>query len=65
MKIKEQNGELFPEDKILDWFTQVCLAIKHIRDSKILHRDIKSQNIFLKNGQIKLGDFGIAKCLDL
>ena len=65
MKIKEQNGELFPEDKILDWFTQVCLAIKHIHDRKILHRDIKSQNIFLmKNGQVKLGDFGIAKCLD-
>ena len=65
MKIKEQNGVLFPEDKILDWFTQVCLAIKHIHDRKILHRDIKSQNIFLtKNGQVKLGDFGIAKCLN-
>ena len=65
MKIKEQNGKFFPENKILDWFTQVCLAIKHIHDRKILHRDIKSQNIFLmKNGQIKLGDFGIAKCLN-
>ena len=65
MKIKEQNGKFFPEDKILDWFTQVCLAIKHIHDRRILHRDIKSQNIFLmKNGQVKLGDFGIAKCLD-
>ena len=65
MKIKAQNGNLFPEDKILDWFTQVCLAIKHIHDRKILHRDIKSQNIFLmKDGKVKLGDFGIAKCLD-
>ena len=65
MKIKAQNGILFPEDKILDWFTQVCLAIKHIHDRKILHRDIKSQNIFLmKDGKVKLGDFGIAKCLD-
>ena len=65
MKIKEQRGKFFPEDKILDWFTQVCLAIKHIHDRRILHRDIKSQNIFLmKNGQVKLGDFGIAKCLN-
>ena len=65
MKIKAQNGVLFDENTILDWFTQVCLAIKHIHDRKILHRDIKSQNIFLmKNGQVKLGDFGIAKCLD-
>ena len=65
MKIREQEGKFFDENKILDWFTQVCLAIKHIHDRKILHRDIKSQNIFLmKNGQIKLGDFGIAKCLN-
>ena len=65
MKIKQQKGRFFPEDKVLDWFTQVCLAIKHIHDRKILHRDIKSQNIFLmKNGQVKLGDFGIAKCFN-
>lgn len=48
----------------MDWFTQICLALKHIHDKKILHRDLKSQNIFLtKNGLVKLGDFGIAKCL--
>jgi NIMA (never in mitosis gene a)-related kinase len=44
---------------------QICLAIKHIHDKKILHRDLKSQNVFLtKNGLVKLGDFGIAKCLN-
>ena len=64
-KIKAQKGKLFDENQIIDWFTQICLAIKHIHDRKILHRDIKSQNIFLtKNGIVKLGDFGIAKCLN-
>ncbi len=54
----------FPESQILDWFTQICLALKHIHDRKILHRDLKSQNLFLtKSNTIKLGDFGIAKCL--
>lgn len=53
------------EPQILDWFTQICLAIKHIHDKKILHRDLKSGNIFLTTeGKIKLGDFGIAKCLN-
>ncbi len=64
-KIKAQKGKLFSEHQILDWFTQICLAIKHIHDKKILHRDLKSQNVFLnKNGIIKLGDFGISKCLE-
>jgi len=52
------------EDELLTWFTQICLALKYIHDKKILHRDLKSQNIFLtKQGMIKLGDFGIARVL--
>lgn len=43
----------------------MCLAIKHVHDRKIIHRDIKGQNIFLTKGNmIKLGDFGIAKILN-
>ena len=63
-KIKERknkNGN-FTESEILDYFTQICLAIRHIHEKKIIHRDLKSGNIFLmKNGFVKLGDFGIAK----
>jgi len=61
-KIKEQKkaGKLWPEDQILDWFVQICLSVKHIHDKKILHRDLKSQNIFMTSGlDIKMGDFGI------
>jgi NIMA (never in mitosis gene a)-related kinase len=56
--------EYFSEEQILSWFTQICLALKHIHDRKILHRDLKSQNIFLtKRDFVKLGDFGIARVL--
>ncbi|XP_051729930.1 serine/threonine-protein kinase Nek1 isoform X2 [Ctenopharyngodon idella] len=64
-KINNQRGTLFPEEQILDWFVQICLALKHVHDRKILHRDIKSQNIFLtKDGTVQLGDFGIARVLN-
>uniref|UniRef100_A0A9J7WWX5 non-specific serine/threonine protein kinase n=1 Tax=Cyprinus carpio carpio TaxID=630221 RepID=A0A9J7WWX5_CYPCA len=64
-KINNQRGTLFPEEQILDWLVQICLALKHVHDRKILHRDIKSQNIFLtKDGTIQLGDFGIARVLN-
>ncbi|XP_032874184.1 serine/threonine-protein kinase Nek1 isoform X3 [Amblyraja radiata] len=64
-RINTQKGILFPEEKILDWFVQICLALKHVHDRKILHRDIKSQNIFLtKDGTVQLGDFGIARVLN-
>jgi serine/threonine protein kinase len=35
-----------------------------LHSKQILHRDIKTQNIFIKNGVLKLGDFGISKALD-
>uniref|UniRef100_H3DJX8 non-specific serine/threonine protein kinase n=1 Tax=Tetraodon nigroviridis TaxID=99883 RepID=H3DJX8_TETNG len=64
-KINSQRGVLFSEDQILNWFVQICLALKHVHDRKILHRDIKSQNIFLtKDGTVQLGDFGIARVLN-
>ncbi|EGR30764.1 protein kinase domain protein [Ichthyophthirius multifiliis] len=63
-KIQNQKGKHFPENQILDWLAQMALALYYLHDKKILHRDLKTQNIFLKHGRVRLGDFGIAKVLD-
>ena len=63
-KIQAQNKKPFTEAEILDYFTQICLALQHLHKKKIIHRDLKSGNVFLmKSGIVKLGDFGISKGL--
>ena len=54
----------FSEPQVLDWFWQVASALHHVYAQRILHRDLKTQNIFLTRGNlVKLGDFGIARVL--
>ncbi len=61
---QKKTGRGFDEEQILDWFLQICLALKHIHSKRILHRDLKTQNIFLTSkGDVKIGDFGIARVL--
>ena len=65
VKKMRQKNEFFSETVIMQWFVQLCLALEYIHRRKILHRDLKSQNVFLaKNNTIKLGDFGISKVLE-
>eukprot|EP00929_Paragymnodinium_shiwhaense_P120816 TRINITY_DN92875_c0_g1_i1.p1 TRINITY_DN92875_c0_g1~~TRINITY_DN92875_c0_g1_i1.p1 ORF type:complete len:496 (-),score=97.27 TRINITY_DN92875_c0_g1_i1:156-1643(-) len=65
IKKMRQSGKSCPEEQVLRWFTQAILALKYIHDMHIMHRDLKSGNFFLsKSGNIKVGDFGIAKVLE-
>jgi NIMA (never in mitosis gene a)-related kinase len=41
--IKKRKGRLISEGDVLQLFVQICLAIKHTHDRKILHRDLKPQ----------------------
>lgn len=53
------------EAEVLRLGKDICRALIRCQLAKIVHRDIKPQNIFVsKDGVYKLGDFGIAKTVE-
>jgi len=51
----------FTEDKVNIWFQELVSAIEHLHSKNIIHRDVKSQNVFLaSDGSVRLGDFGLS-----
>ena len=58
------QGKKLNELLIWKFFVQISLGLHYLHNKKILHRDIKTKNIFLtKNLDAKIGDLGIAKIL--
>ena len=63
--LKSRKGDLLEERQIVEWFVQISMALQYLHERNILHRDLKTQNIFLTRSKIiKLGDLGIARVLD-
>lgn len=57
-----KSGERNAFETILTWMDQICDGLQFAHEHGVIHRDIKPDNlILLKNGTIKITDFGIAR----
>jgi NIMA (never in mitosis gene a)-related kinase len=58
----KKSAKFFEESDIWRIFIQLVKGLKALHDLKILHRDMKSANVFLfSNGSAKLGDLNVSK----
>ncbi|PIK62250.1 hypothetical protein BSL78_00773, partial [Apostichopus japonicus] len=68
MLIDSRDPSVADERFIVDVMTQLCCGLAYIHSMKVVHRDIKPTNIFIRRREgtkisIKIGDFGLSKVL--
>ncbi|KAL3287629.1 hypothetical protein HHI36_002098 [Cryptolaemus montrouzieri] len=59
-----ETQETLAPQKVMNYFCQILMGLDHIHEKKVIHRDLKCENIFLtgrKAEVVKIGDFGISK----
>ena len=55
---------------MLEWVLDLASGLDYLRQKKILHRDLKPANIFISHTEgairkrLKIGDFGLARCMN-
>lgn len=65
LKAQDKDGKALKETQVVEWFVQITMALQYMHERHVLHRDLKTQNIFLtKSNIIKVGDLGIARVLE-
>jgi len=62
---KKKLNKSFNSELIYNWIYEIINGIYYLHQQRIIHRDIKPNNVFLtKEVRIKIGDFGISRVFD-
>ncbi len=56
---RHPNG--MPHDLAMHWFSGIAAGVAYLHDHGIVHRDLKPANIFIDEGIVKIGDYGLSK----
>lgn len=59
----KRSGKNIPEAEIWKAMINITKGLYSLHEKKILHRDLKSANVFISDGVYKLGDLNVSKVL--
>ena len=62
--LKEHYPNVMPENIAFFFFEQIMKGIRYIHGKRIIHRDIKTLNVLLKDFKVKICDFNVCRFID-
>ncbi len=61
--VLSRHPQGLPRELAREWFLALARAVAYLHDHGIVHRDLKPANVFLENGMVKIGDYGLSKSI--
>ena len=62
-RILRENPNGLPTAEIRHWMKGLVEGVAYLHDHGVVHRDLKPANLFLEEGVVKIGDYGLAKLI--
>lgn len=60
-----ESQNKFKEEDCIDIFCNIMNGFRVLVENECIHRDVKPENILIKGGRYKIGDFGFARKADM
>jgi hypothetical protein len=60
-ELLDESPNGFALDEVNRWLKGICGGIGYLHDKGIVHRDLKPGNVFIEDGVVKIGDYGLSK----
>jgi eukaryotic-like serine/threonine-protein kinase len=61
--VLKQYPEGLPQSEVRHWLKGLVEGVAYLHDHGIVHRDLKPANLFMEEGIVKIGDYGLAKLI--
>ena len=61
--VLKQHPQGLPPHEVRHWLKGLVEGVAYLHDHGVVHRDLKPANLFIEEGTVKIGDYGLAKLI--